>query len=101
MFHPDEPSRYAIGPEAGALRDADIEQAANAAEGRARDAHYDAGFCTHGSAVAYRPDPHHPAQHGLQPGQVRCTAGCNTVFESDDAWTQACTDPYSDPIRRH
>ncbi|WTX01081.1 hypothetical protein OG216_47575 (plasmid) [Streptomycetaceae bacterium NBC_01309] len=67
-------------------------QAANEAE-----AHRRAGFCTHGSAVRYRPEPVYPEQVGLSPGQSRCTAGCNTVWD-EGGWEYATTNPYADPI---
>lgn len=80
--------------------DADIEQTANEYEGRQRDAHYDAGFCTHGSAIGYQAKPLTPEQEGLKPGEMRCASGCKTVYESTEAWMDASADPYSDPIAR-
>lgn len=77
-------------PEA-TVQDADIEMAMYAREARALDAARARGECAHSSAVGL-PDSgkiFYPEQEGLRPGQVRCTEGCGTVFESDAEWDRA------------
>lgn len=46
-----------------------------------------AGFCMHNSWVGLPSDGPsiYPEQEGLTGSQVRCTAGCGQVFESDEA----------------
>ncbi|MFF3313351.1 hypothetical protein [Streptomyces sp. NPDC002952] len=95
MYDPTESGDDALQAIADARLDADMLQAANDAEGRRRDALYDAGFCTHGSGQGHR-----PGVPGLDAGQVLCTSGCNTVFVSDEAWEAASAAPYDFPVRR-
>jgi hypothetical protein len=73
----------------GVYRDADLQQAALERVGRRMAQLRRQGVCTHGSAVGHRHPPHSPEQHGLDPGQLRCTAGCRRVFASDADWAAA------------
>jgi hypothetical protein len=68
--------------------EADIEMAEMIREGNRLAALRRQGICTHSSAVGVSATGEiiYPEQEGLEPGQLRCTAGCGTVFESDDAW---------------
>lgn len=45
--------------------------------------------CTHSTAVGYADPPRYPEQKDLQPGQVRCTSGCDGVFSGDKDWIAA------------
>jgi hypothetical protein len=74
---------------AGRRAAADREQAQIEAHGRAVARAEAAGRCCHGRAVSYRDPPVYPEQEGLAPGQLRCTAGCGSVFGSDAAWLAA------------
>jgi hypothetical protein len=75
--------------------EADVAQADMEAEGARIARARRAGVCTHGSAVGYRQPPAYPEQAGLEPGQVRCTAGCGRVFDADADWHQAMADAVS------
>ena len=81
------------GMEAEALEqerfEADLLQASYEREGRAWAAARRAGRCTHGSVTGYHNPPIYPEQEGLQPGQMVCTAGCDSVFNSDEEWHAA------------
>jgi len=69
--------------------DADIEQYEMERRGNAIAAAERAGRCTHGRTVGYRSPPCYPEQEGLQPGQSRCTSGCERVFGSGEEWLAA------------
>lgn len=69
--------------------DADAEMARMEAYGNAMARAQRAGRCTHGSAQGYSGGPRSAQQEGLEPGQLRCAAGCGAVFASDDAWLAA------------
>jgi len=77
--------------EEAVYQDADILQAQYEQESRAIRARRNAGVCCHQSAVGYVNPPIYPEQEGLLPGQIRCTEGCGTVFDSDQAWYEAMT----------
>lgn len=66
--------------------DADLQMAEMAAVGRQIDRVRAEGGCAHTSAVGYLPVPVYPEQVGLEPGQLRCTEGCNRVFADDEDW---------------
>ncbi|MGW1562757.1 hypothetical protein ACWCQ1_40595 [Streptomyces sp. NPDC002144] len=100
MFYEDETTADALQADREAQWDVDLIQAEMEAAARRLAAHEEAGFCTHQSAVGCIPDPVYEEQIGLTPGQLRCTAGCGTVFESDEAWEAASSDPESHPLRR-
>lgn len=78
--------------------DVDLETARMHAEADAWHAVRDRGYCNHGSAVGYRNPPVHEAQKLLQPGQLICTAGCNTVFTDDEDWYAQLDDPMANPV---
>jgi hypothetical protein len=69
--------------------DADLEQAHFERMGRLISKARKAGRCTHGSVVGYHEPAIYPEQVGLKPGEHRCTSGCGSVFESQDAWLDA------------
>ncbi|MEU9576285.1 hypothetical protein [Streptomyces chilikensis] len=97
MYYPDETTADALQAWHEERMDADLEQAAMEREGRHLDALRRMGICTHGSAVGWIAKPVYPEQKNLQPGQVACTSGCGTVFDSDDAWYAALADPTAHP----
>ena len=87
-YDPEVPAGY---------QDADIEMAQYEAEGARYAALRRRGICTHGSCQGY---PDGPGEHldairakldakGVKPGQVICTEGCETIFESSDDWHEA------------
>ncbi|MEU1273638.1 hypothetical protein [Streptomyces sp. NPDC005799] len=100
MFYDDETTADALQADHEAQWDADLIQAEMEAAARRLAAHGKAGFCTHQSAVGCIPEPVYEEQIGLKPGQLRCTSGCNTVFESDEAWEAASAAPESNPVPR-
>lgn len=75
-------------PEA-TIQDADILMMQYADEARALEAARRRGNCTHQSTVGYRVPAIYPEQEGLNPGESRCTDGCERVFFSDEDWVQA------------
>lgn len=75
--------------EEAVYQDADVEQAEFERAGNAIARARRAGRCTHQSSVGYIDPPVYPEQVGLEPGQSRCTEGCNVVFNSDDDWADA------------
>lgn len=98
MYYPDETTADALEAWSDRRREADFEQAALEARANRLYAHERAGFCTHQSAVGYRPIPFYDEQKGLTPGQYRCTSGCGTTFDDELAWVDASQDPYSSPV---
>lgn len=70
-------------------RDADIEMAEMAQAGNAIHAARKRGVCCHQGTVGYSSKPCYAEQEGLKPGQMRCTDGCQRVFESDEDWYAA------------
>jgi hypothetical protein len=100
VFYEDETTADALQADREAQWDADLIQAEMEETARRLDAHEKAGFCAHQSAVGCIPEPVYEEQRGLKPGQLRCTAGCTTVFESDEAWEAAASDPESRPALR-
>lgn len=88
-FYVDETSADEMEAVAEQRRDADAEMAGWAAAGRAVDRARAEGRCPHLSAVGYLPEPVYEAQHGLKPGESRCTDGCGRVFASDEDWYAA------------
>lgn len=75
--------------EEAVYQDADIEQAEMERAGNAIHAARKAGRCTHQSAVGFSGTVYYPEQEGLKIGQLRCTEGCGTVFDSDEDWDDA------------
>lgn len=69
--------------------DADLEQAEMERAGAAIWAAKQRGICTHSGAVSYLDPPLYPEQVGLRPGQLRCTDGCNRLFDSEEDWFAA------------
>lgn len=72
-------------------QDADIEMAMYAREARAMEAARARGVCQHQSSVGL-PDSgkiFYPEQRLLKRGQVACTEGCGTIFDSEDEWVRA------------
>ncbi|KUN57279.1 hypothetical protein AQJ46_47870 [Streptomyces canus] len=100
MFYEDETTADALQADHEAQWDADLIQAEMEATARRLAAHEKAGFCTHQSAVGCIPEPVYKEQIGLRPGQLRCTDGCGTVFESDEAWDAASAEPELNPVPR-
>lgn len=79
---------YGYDPEA-TYQDADVEMAEARAIGRSIERARKSGVCCHLSAVGWLAEPFYPEQVGLEPGQMRCTDGCGTVFLSDEDWFAA------------
>lgn len=74
--------------EESVIQDDDILMAEFAEEARRLQYLEKQGICVHGSAVGL-PDNgmiYYPEQVGLKRGQVRCTAGCGQVFDSEEDW---------------
>ncbi|MEW1762413.1 hypothetical protein AB0393_38650 [Streptomyces cyaneofuscatus] len=78
--------------------DVDLEMAQMNADADAWHAVRDRGFCNHGSAIGYRHPPVYEVQRLLQPGQLICTAGCDTVFADEDDWYAQLDDPMLNPV---
>ncbi|MFD4529126.1 hypothetical protein ACFWP7_35485 [Streptomyces sp. NPDC058470] len=78
--------------------DVDLEMAQMNAEADAWHAVRDRGFCNHGSAIGYRHPPVHEVQRLLKPGQLICTAGCDTVFADEEDWNAQLVDPMLNPV---
>lgn len=91
MYYDDDPMADLEAIETQRM-DARIEQAEMEQMGHMVDAALAAGRCIHGSAVGYLSPPVYPAQEGLKAGQLRCTSGCGTVFDSDEDWYAAMDD---------
>ncbi|GGX55953.1 hypothetical protein [Streptomyces chartreusis] len=100
MFYEDETTADALQADREAQMDVDLIMAEMEATARRLAAHEEAGFCTHQMAVGCIPEPVYQEQIGLEPGQLRCTAGCGTVFASEQAWDAAAADPESYPAKR-
>jgi hypothetical protein len=98
MRYEDESSADEHEAIKGEQAEVDQEAAAMHAAADVWHAVRDRGYCNHGSAVGYRRPAVYPEQEGLAVGQLRCTAGCGTVFESDAAWCAALDDPMADPV---
>ena len=56
-----------------------------------------AGLCSHRSAMRAHNEPRYREQQQLLPGQLLCTHGCGTVFDTDEQWKRASHDPFADP----
>lgn len=80
--------------EEAVIQDDDVEMAIMEEEARYRHSLEARGICLHGSSVGLPASRQisHPGQVGLKPGQVRCTAGCGRVFNSDEEWYEALND---------
>ncbi|WP_328973332.1 hypothetical protein [Streptomyces sp. NBC_00239] len=78
--------------------DVDLEMAQINAEADAWHAVRDRGFCNHGSAIGYRRPPVHEVQKLLKPGELICTAGCDTVFANEEDWHVQTNDPMLNPV---
>ncbi|MBQ0888557.1 hypothetical protein KBZ94_27165 [Streptomyces sp. RM72] len=78
--------------------DVDLEVAEMNAEADAWHAVRDRGFCNHGSAIGYGHPPVYEVQRLLKPGQLICTAGCDTVFAHEDDWYAQLDDPMLNPV---
>ncbi|MFG2793989.1 hypothetical protein [Streptomyces sp. NPDC048419] len=100
MFYEDETTADALQADHEAKVDTDLQQAEMESAARRSEAHEKAGYCAHLSAVGYLPAPVYEEQRGLQPDQLRCTGGCATVFESDEAWYAALNAPELNPVKR-
>ncbi|MFJ8752328.1 hypothetical protein ACIREO_23775 [Streptomyces sp. NPDC102441] len=99
MYYEDETAADALQAWSESRREADLEQAAMEALGGQLDAHEQAGFCVHQSAVGYLVVPFYEEQQGLRPGQYRCRGGCGSLFRDDHEWADASRDPFSSPVR--
>ncbi|TLQ39177.1 hypothetical protein [Streptomyces marianii] len=75
--------------------DVDLEMAEMNAAADAWHAVRDRGYCNHGSAVGHGNDR---ARGRLKPGQLLCTAGCDTVFADDEDWYAQLDDPMARPV---
>jgi hypothetical protein len=100
MFYEDETTADALQADHEAKLDADVQQAEMEAAARRSQAHEDAGYCAHLSAVGYLPTPAYEEQRCLRPGQLRCTGGCGTLFASDEAWYAALNEAELNPVKR-
>lgn len=80
--------------EEAVIQDDDIEMAILEEEARYRQALEAKGICLHGRVIGIPESGQisHPEQVGLKRGQVRCTAGCGRVFNSDEEWYEALDD---------
>ncbi|MFG2210937.1 hypothetical protein [Streptomyces sp. NPDC048638] len=78
--------------------DVDLEMAQMHAEADPWHAVRDRGFCNHGSAVGYLNPPVYELQKRLKPGQLACTAGCETIFANDEDWYAQLDDPMLNPV---
>ncbi|MET9779307.1 hypothetical protein ABZ023_34555 [Streptomyces sp. NPDC006367] len=78
--------------------DVDLEMAQMSADADAWHAVRDRGFCNHGSAIGYGHPPVYEVQRRLKPGQLICTAGCDTVFTDEEDWHAQLDDPMLNPV---
>ncbi|MFJ4702973.1 hypothetical protein ACIP5N_32960 [Streptomyces sp. NPDC088768] len=78
--------------------DVDLEMAQMNAKADAWHAVRDRGFCNHGSAIGYCHPPVREVQRLLEPGQLICTAGCDTVFADENDWYAQLDDPMLNPV---
>lgn len=98
LLYADESSADELEAVLAQRLDVDLEMAEMNAEADAWHAVRDRGFCNHGSALGYGHPPVHEVQRLLKPGQLICTAGCDTVFASEDDWHAQLDDPMLNPV---